>query len=191
MWKWRILPLAFTLFYWVTKRANLTRIYEIFITLTLIKTGWKKRHVDICGSYEHDILRNWWIWQGFIKGLAKKLNETTKEAFWQLAIFTKMANWVARIHQRLCKTSNEVTKREILTNGDHKKMENLGRKREISAKMASMPKIHQAFGKKWQKVACWLLAIFAKMTNLAKIATLARSNEWLAKWLGKKWSVGN
>ena len=78
----------------------------------------------------------------------KKLNETTKEVFWQLAIFTKMANWVARIHQRLCKTSNEVTKREILTNGDHKKMENLGRKREISAKMASMPKIHQAFGKK-------------------------------------------
>ena len=27
------------------------------------------------------------------KGQAKNLNETTKEAFWQLAIFTKMANW--------------------------------------------------------------------------------------------------
>ena len=23
----------------------------------------------------------------------KKINETTKEAYWQLAIFTKMANW--------------------------------------------------------------------------------------------------
>ena len=31
--------------------------------------------------------------KGFIKGQAKKLNETTKEAYWQLAIFTKMANW--------------------------------------------------------------------------------------------------
>ena len=30
---------------------------------------------------------------GFIKGQAKNLNETTKEAYWQLAIFTKMANW--------------------------------------------------------------------------------------------------
>ena len=37
----------------------------------------------------------------------------------------------ARIHQRFCKTSNEVTKREILTNGDYKKMANFGRKREI------------------------------------------------------------
>ena len=39
---------------------------------------------------------------------------------WQ--IFTKMA----RIHQRFCKTSIKVTKREILTNGDYKKMANLG-----------------------------------------------------------------
>ena len=29
-------------------------------------------------------------------GLTKNLNETTKEAYWQLAVFTKMA----RIHQR-------------------------------------------------------------------------------------------
>ena len=31
-----------------------------------------------------------------------------------------MGNW-ARIHQRFGKNSNEVTKREILTNGDYKK----------------------------------------------------------------------
>jgi len=87
-------------------------------------------------------LRNWQIWQGFIKGLAKNLNETTKEAYWQLAIFTK----IARIHQRFCKTSDEVTKREILANGDYNKMANFGRKREISAKMASMPESHRGFG---------------------------------------------
>ena len=43
----------------------------------------------------------------------------------------------------------------------------------------------------WQKVACWQLAILTRMTNLAKIATFARSNEWLAKWHGEKWSIGN
>ena len=47
---------------------------------------------------------------------------------------------MAGIHQRFCKTSNEVTKREILTNSGYKKMANFGRKREISAKMANMPK---------------------------------------------------
>ena len=51
----------------------------------------------------------------------------------------KMEN-PARIHQRFCKTSNEVTNREIFTNGDYKKMANFGRKREISAKMVSMAK---------------------------------------------------
>ena len=39
-----------------------------------------------------------------------------------------MGNW-ARIHQRFGKNSNEVTKREILTNGDYKKkMANVGEK---------------------------------------------------------------
>ena len=41
--KWRILPFSFLTFLLFTKRANLTRIYKIFITvtltLTLIKTG--------------------------------------------------------------------------------------------------------------------------------------------------------
>ena len=39
-----------------------------------------------------------------------------------------MGNW-ARIHQRFGKNSNEVTKRDILTNGDYKKkMANVGEK---------------------------------------------------------------
>ena len=37
------------------------------------------------------------------------------------------------------------TKREILTNGDYKKMANFGRTREISAKMTSMSKIRQGY----------------------------------------------
>ena len=41
---------------------------------------------------------------------------------------------------KVLQTSNEVTKREIFTNGDYKKMANFGRKREISAKMVSMAK---------------------------------------------------
>ena len=61
---------------------------------------------------------------------------------------------MARIHQRFCKTSNEVTKREILTNGDYKKMANFWRKREISAEMGSMPKS--------QKVASSQMAILRK-----------------------------
>ena len=56
-----------------------------------------------------------------------------------------MGNW-ARIYERFAKTSNGVTKREILTNGDYKKMANFGRTREISAKMTSMSKIHQGYG---------------------------------------------
>ena len=66
-----------------------------------------------------------------------------KRNYWQLAIFTK----IARIHQRFCKTSNEVTKRKILANGDCNKMANFGRKRKIWAKMANMPKIksHRGF----------------------------------------------
>ena len=69
----------------------------------------------------------------------------TEEAYWQLAIFTRIANWRKwgnwqESIKRFCKTSNEVTKREILTNGDYKKMANFRRKREISAKIVSMPK---------------------------------------------------
>ena len=43
--------------------------------------------------------------------------------------------------------NGELTKttREILTNGDYKKMANFGRTREIAAKMASMSKIRQGY----------------------------------------------
>ena len=51
-----------------------------------IKTRWQKRHVDNCGFYENDIFcetgefgKDW-------------DNETTKQAYWQMAIYTKMAN---------------------------------------------------------------------------------------------------
>ena len=40
-----------------------------------------------------------------------------------------MGNW-ARIHQRFGKNSNEVTKREILTNGDYKKKGQMQAKKE-------------------------------------------------------------
>ena len=66
--------------------------------LAKIKTRWQKRHVDNCGLYENDIFcetgefgKDWH-------------NEITKQAYWQLTIFAKMANlrkWGidrARIH---------------------------------------------------------------------------------------------
>ena len=79
-----------------------------------------------------------------------------EEVYWQLAIFPKNGKLekMARVHQRFCKTSNEVTKREILTNGDYKKMTNFWRKSEISAKMGSIPKS--------QKVASSQMAILRK-----------------------------
>ena len=152
------------------------------------------------------ILRNWQIWQGFIKGLAKNLNETTKEAYWQLAIFTKMA----RIYQRFCKNSNEVTKRGNLTNGDYKKMANLGENGKFRQKWRV-----QEFGQiqmRWQKGASWQMTIlskwqvwqkfikvwqkckqddkrgmsiivgFTKMTYFAKLANLAKDSLHVKVW---------
>ena len=43
-----------------------------------------------------------------------------------------MGDW-ARIHQRFGKNSNEVTKRGNLTNGDYKKMANLGKNGEFKS----------------------------------------------------------
>ena len=162
------------------------QIWQEFIGLAKIKTRWPKRHVDNCGFYENDKFCEIGEF-GFIKGLAKILNETTTEAllvcnhetrrpcwesiqhnfsqrinmkielvpggekcfcsrpptwppwtwstnqqYWQLAIsrnwqIEKMEDW-ARIHQRFVENSNEVTKKGILTNGDYKKMANLGQK---------------------------------------------------------------
>ena len=70
--------------------------------------------------------------KGIIKGLSKKLNETKKRGiltvgdFRKNGKFEKTGNW-ARIHQRFGKTSIEVLKRGILTNGYYnKKMANVG-----------------------------------------------------------------
>ena len=68
----------------------------------------------------------------------------TVDDFHESCILEKIGNW-ARIYERFGKTSNEVTKREILTNGDYKKMAKSGQTREISAKMASMSKIPQGY----------------------------------------------
>ena len=56
--------------------------------LAKIYAGWQKRHVDNYRFYENDIFCE--FGKGFIEGLAKKLDETTKEAYWQ---FAKMAIW--------------------------------------------------------------------------------------------------
>ena len=72
----------------MTKRGILTngdftwklQIWQEFIGLTKTKTRWQKRHVDNCGLYENDKFCEICEF-GFIKGVAKILNETTKEAF--------------------------------------------------------------------------------------------------------------
>ena len=74
------------------KMTNLAKIYK---SLVKMWAGWQKRHVNNCGFYENDIFCEIGEFcKGFItcKGLAKNLNEPTKEAYWRLAIFAKMAN---------------------------------------------------------------------------------------------------
>ena len=76
-----------------------------------------------------------------------------------------MEDW-ARIHQRFVKTSNEVTKRGILTNGDYKKMVKFRPKRQKSAKMESSrvwPKANEI-----TKRGILTYGDFTKMTNLEK-----------------------
>ena len=182
MWKWRVLPFSFFTFPLFTKRANLTRIYNIFITLNLINTGWSARHVDNWGSYENDILRNWQIWQLRIhQRSGKKFKWEQKRPIgswrfsreWQIGENGEMGKNLSKVLQN----SNEVTNREILTNGDYKKMANLGRKREISAKMVSMPKsllpnIHV----RWQKRASGQMAIY-----LARIYRFGKNQNKMTK----------
>ena len=57
------------------------QIWQWFIGLAKIKPRWQKRHLDNCGSYENDKFCEIGEF-GFINGLPKILNETTKEAFW-------------------------------------------------------------------------------------------------------------
>ena len=54
------------------------QIWQEFIGLAKIKTRWQKRHVDNCGFYENDKFCEIGEF-GFVSGLAKVLNETTKE----------------------------------------------------------------------------------------------------------------
>ena len=70
--------------------------------------------------------------------------------------------------------NGELTKttREILTNGNYKKMANFGRTREIAAKMASMSKIRQEYRQIFNKVTKRVILTngdFTKITNLARI----------------------
>ena len=56
------------------------QIWQEFIGLAKVKTRWQKGHIDNCGFYECDKFCEICEF-GFINGLAKIINETTKEAF--------------------------------------------------------------------------------------------------------------
>ena len=127
-------------------------------------------------SWQMAILRKSQIWQEFI-GLAKiktrwqmllflttnmaAETSSANQQYWQLAIsrnwqIEKMWDWT-RIHQRFGKNSNEVTKRGTLTNGDYKKMANLGENGKFRQKWRV-----QEFGQlqmRRQKGASWQTTI--------------------------------
>ena len=130
MWKWRILPFSFFTFLF----TNLTRGMSIIVGL--MKMTYFAKLANLSRIHQRSGQKIKWDNK---KGLLAVGD------FHENGKLEKLGNW-ARIHQRFVKTSNEVTKTESLTNGDYKRMANFGRKREISAKMASMPKIHQGYG---------------------------------------------
>ena len=131
------------------------------------------------------------------------VTSSTNQQYWQLTIsrnwqIENMEDW-ARIHERFVKTSNEVTKRGILTNGDYKKMANLGQKgkngelKGLAKSKWDNKKGHldiwrfyenDKFGKKlfpvWQKLkqddkrGMSIIVGFTKMTYFAKPVNLAR-----------------
>ena len=77
-----------------------------------------------------------------------------------------MGDW-ARIHQRFGKNSNEMTKSGNLTNGDYKKMANLGENVKFRQKWRV-----QEFGQNTNKMTKRGILTndnFMKMTNLAKM----------------------
>ena len=153
----------------VTNMANWATIHLRFVK---IQMRWQTRHFDNCEFYENDKFgknlksTNFFEINKFleksIKDLAKFRWDDKNGHLVQIMIIRKWQIWAIKAN--------------FVKNGEY-------------------AKIHQGFGQifkwKWQKVACWQLAILTRMTNLAKIATLARGNEWLAKWHGEKWSVGN
>ena len=107
--------------------------------------------------------QKWRVCQKFIKGLAKYSNEMTKS--------DKFGKTLSKVWQKFLKSWLKRCQK-----GASWQM-------AIITEMANLATIHKV----WQKLnemtneACWLFAIFAKMTNLVKIANLAISNEWLAK----------
>ena len=94
--KWQILGKngefkSLTKYKWDDKKGRLDKWQiwkKIYKSLKKVKAGWQKRHVDNCGLYEHyDIFCETYrrIWQGLRQW-------DNKQSYWQLAIFTKMAN---------------------------------------------------------------------------------------------------
>ena len=85
--------------------------------------------------------------------------------------FEKTENW-ARIHQRFGKTSTEVSKRGILTNGYYnKKMPNLGEKGKFRPKWRVCQTFIKGLAKRSYKMTKKDILTngdFTKMINLAK-----------------------
>ena len=159
-----------------------------------IKTRWEKRHVDNCGLYENDIFCETYrrIWEG----LRQWDNETVKLT---VGVFHKNGNlgkWGIEQEstQDMVKTSNEVTKREILTKDKvpqiwwvcQKFIKGLAKYSNEMTKRGmlivgdfkdndkfcddgefgkNLSKVWQKFTKRWQKGASWQMAI---ITNMAK-----------------------
>ena len=160
VWKWRVLPFSFFTFLLFTKRANLTRVYKIFKTLALIKTWWKKRHVDNGGSYENDIFCE-------IGEFGKDSSKVWQKIYGLLA--AGKLEKMARTHQRFCKTSNEVTKREMAI---IRKWQILGEKGKFRQKWRVCEKVIKASAKYSNKMTkrCILTnGDFTKITNLTRI----------------------
>ena len=125
------------------------------------------------------ILRNWRIWQGFIKGLAKKLNETTKEAYWQLAIFTKMANW-----RKWQESIKGFAKPQMRWQRVKSWQTAIIRKREISQKWRVCQKVIEAsdkYSNRMTKSGNLTNGDFTKITNLA-ITYWFGKNRTIARW---------
>ena len=113
--------------------------FSLFYCLRKGQT-WQKRLVDNCGCYENHIFCENGefgkdlskVWQSiYMRQRKRPIGSWRFSRKWHIG-----ENWELGKNG---KTSNEVTKREILTNDDYKKMANFARTREISAKMASIP----------------------------------------------------
>ena len=103
-----------------------------------------------------------------------------KEARWQLAIFRKMTSFakmanLARRSQKLEKKLKQDDKQGISANGYYNESGKLGNNSlKVCINSTEMT-----------KETGWLLAIFANISELAKIANLARIDERFVKNLGR------